>query len=456
MSSLSADLLVIGFGKGGKTLAAAMAARGQRVVLVEQSSAMYGGTCINVGCVPTKSMIFRSELPHSDGAADFAAAAARTGELTSELRALNLAGVESQPSATVLTGRARFVDAHTVEVSCDDGVHTVTATNIVVGTGATPTVPDVPGLRQCPVALTSTELLQQDSRPNRVVVIGGGYIGLEFASMLAGYGAAVTILHRRHRILLDEDDDVAETAAALLAERGITVETDADVLRVETFDNTAAVSFAVAGVESTLAADLILVALGRQPDTAALELANAGVAVDRAGAIVVDDHRRTSQPHIFAIGDVTGAAQFTYLSLDDHRIVFDQLTGADPARSAADRTAVPNCLFLTPPLARVGMTEREARATGRAITVASAPVRKLATVSRARIVDEPEGLMKVVVDATTDQILGAALLSYDAHEVINLVALAMRHGIGARTLRDGIYTHPSMSECFNQLLGLLK
>ena len=172
------------------------------------------------------------------------------------------------------------------------------------------------------------------------------------------------------------------------------------------------------------------------------------------GSIEVDEHLRTSQPHIFAVGDVNGGPQFTYVSLDDYRIVLDQLTGAG-TRSTADRRAVPYVLFMTPPLARVGLTERAARAAGHVVKVAALPVEKMVTVPRARIVDEAAGMMKVVVDADTDEILGAALLSYDSHEVINTVALAMRHGITASQLRDEIYTHPSMTEAFNQLLGAL-
>jgi probable pyridine nucleotide-disulfide oxidoreductase len=197
-----------------------------------------------------------------------------------------------------------------------------------------------------------------------------------------------------------------------------------------------------------------LVALGRIPATQGLNLAAAGVRTIDRGAVEVDEHLRTSQPHIFAVGDVNGGPQFTYLSLDDHRIVLDQLVGSG-VRSTADRVAVPYTVFMTPPLARVGLTERQAQATGRAVKVASKPVAQIAAMPRARIVGDPRGLMKFVVDADTDEVLGAALLNVDAQEVINLVSLAMRYGVTATDLSDGIYTHPSITEGLNEVLATL-
>jgi pyruvate/2-oxoglutarate dehydrogenase complex dihydrolipoamide dehydrogenase (E3) component len=456
---IDADLLVIGFGKGGKTLAADVGRRGQCVVLVEQSAEMYGGTCINTGCVPTKSLVYQGE--RAAGASSYAEAVAATERLTAGLRAANLASLRSIPSVTVLTGRARFLDAHTVRVDTDGAEVDVAARHIVIGTGSQPAIPDLPGLADCPVAVSSAELLRLASRPDRLVVLGGGYIGLEFASMYAAYGSAVTVLEQRPAVLAQEDPEVAEAARALLYARGVTIETGVNLTGVQTIlrpgrPPTARVSYLVDGRSATVDADAALVALGRTPNTSGLDLERAGVEVTDTGAVVVDDRRLTSQPHIYAIGDVTGGPQFTYISLDDYRIVSDQLTGASSPRNAAQRRAVPNCLFLSPPLARVGLTETQARTAGYDIQVATSPVVELTTVARARIVEQTEGIMKVVVDAATDKILGAALLCHDAHEVINIVALAMRHGITAAQLRDEIYTHPSMSECFNQLLGMRK
>jgi pyruvate/2-oxoglutarate dehydrogenase complex dihydrolipoamide dehydrogenase (E3) component len=446
---IDADLVVIGFGKGGKTLAATLAKQGKRVVMVEQSERMYGGTCINIGCVPTKSMVFRAEQ-HSD----YATAVHATADLTAELRAINLNMLDSLSTATVLTGPARFLDPHTVEVRVADATLTVGGRTIVVGTGSEPVWPDIPGLRGNPRAATSTDLLETEELPRRLVVLGGGYVGLEFAAMYASYGSEVVVLERHADVLGSEDDDVAEAARDVLGKAGVTIITSAQVTRVEDGADAAMVHYAKDGVAQPLPADKVLVALGRRPVTAELGLDAAGIVTGPDGAIVVDEHLRTSQPHVFAVGDVNGGPQFTYISLDDYRIVLDQLAG-NMTRSTADRVAVPYVLFMTPPLARVGITQREAEASGLAVKSAAMRVLDLATVPRARIVSETHGMMKVVVDAGTDQILGAALLSYDSHEVVNLVALAMRHGITATALRDGIYTHPSMSEAFNQLLGAL-
>ncbi|GAS98026.1 pyridine nucleotide-disulfide oxidoreductase dimerization region [Mycolicibacterium canariasense] len=452
MSDRQVDLAVIGFGKGGKTLAAALGRKGWRVAMIEQSAQMYGGTCINIGCVPTKSMVYRSEHLGTDTAHpdEYRRAVTVTGELTAGLRAVNYTMIDGIPTAEVLTGSARFLDEHTLAVTTAEGEVTVSAKWIVIGTGSRPTLPDIPGLATSPRVHTSTDLLTEQNLPARLVVLGGGYVGLEFAAMYATYGSEVTVLDRHGRVLAREDDDIAEAARTILQDKGIRIITDAEVTAVD--DGT--VSYRVGDTVHTVDADAILVALGREPVTAELDLAAAGVDTTPSGAVAVDEQLRSSRPHIFAMGDVNGGPQFTYVSLDDYRIVLDQLVG-DGARSTADRKAVPYNLFITPPLGRVGLTEREARATGLDIKVAAMDVARMATVPRARIVDEPQGRMKVVVDAQTDLILGAALLCYDAHEVINTVALAMRHGITATALRDSIYTHPSMTEAFNQLLGSL-
>ena len=458
MTHLRVDLLVIGFGKGGKTLAATLGNQGRSVVLVERSPTMYGGTCINVGCVPTKSMVYRSEQlrPGEDGVAAHADAVAATQALTADLRAINYGIFDPLPNVTVLTGKAVFTGSDSVSVSTADGEVTVSAAAIVIDTGSVPVVPDIPGLRECPVAVTSAELLERVPRSDRLVVLGGGYIGLEFASMMAGFGTEVTVLEHHSQILRFEDDDVAAAARDLLKGRGVRILTGAAVQEVSALAGGARVSYSVDGRTAVADGDTVLVALGRVPDTEGLGLDTAGIRTATSGAVVVDEFLRTSLPNVYAVGDVNGGPQFTYVSLDDHRIVVDQLTGAAQPRSTSQRIAVPNCLFLTPPLARVGLTEREARQAGRVIQVAVSPVAKLATVPRARIVGEAAGLMKLVVDVETDMILGAALLCHDAHEIINLVSLAMRHQITATAMREGIYTHPSMSEFFNQLLGMLR
>lgn len=456
-SVMDVDLAVVGFGKGGKTLAGALGKRGWRVVLIEQSPMMYGGTCINIGCVPTKSMVFRSEHlePHAAHPDSYRDAVAATARLTASLRDINYATLDRIDTVTVLTGHARFTDPHALTVETVDGQSvTVTSRWVVVGTGSRPVLPPIPGIAETPGVYTSTDLLGHADLPRRLTVLGGGYVGLEFAAMYAAYGSDVSVLERGARILAREDDDVADCAHRILSGGGVDIVTSAQVTSVAGAGaGGVTVSYRDGGAARTVESDAVLVALGREPVTEGLGLDAAGVETTAAGAIVVDDRLRSSQPHIYAVGDVNGGPQFTYISLDDYRVVLSQLAG-DGSRSTATRQAVPYTLFMTPPLARVGLTERTARE-AHDVKVASMRVSDMATMPRARIVGQDAGMMKVVVDAATDKILGAALLSYDAHEVINTVALAIRHGITASELRDSIFTHPSMTEGFNQLLTAL-
>ncbi|SIQ84600.1 FAD-dependent oxidoreductase [Micromonospora avicenniae] len=454
MTALHTDLLVIGFGKGGKTLAAAMGRQGRKVIMVEQSDLMYGGTCINIGCVPTKALIHRASVrpPEADPRSWFADSVAWTGSLTSLLRKKNFDMLDSLDSVTVVTGTAAFIDEKRVEVTAGDDRLEITADTIVINTGAQPVVPDIPGLRDSAHLITGTELIGSSDLPRRVAVVGGGYQGIEFAAMLSHYGAEATVLERASRVLRREDEDVAEAAEKILRDQGVTFVTGADVTRVTDSGDTAVVHYEANGTAGSLEVDAVLAAAGRAPRTAELRLDAAGVRTTDTGAVEVDQYLRTSRPHIFAVGDVNGGPQFTYISLDDYRIVADQMAG-EGKRSTADRVAVPYTLFMTPPLARVGMTETEARATGRPVRVAAKPIAAIAAMPRARILDDVRGLMKFVIDAETDAILGAALLSVDAQELVNTVALAMRSGVTASSLRDAIWTHPSSTEAFNEVLA---
>ncbi|MGW7668854.1 FAD-dependent oxidoreductase [Streptomyces sp. NPDC054775] len=454
MDELHADLLVIGFGKGGKTLAAAMGRLGRRVVMVEQSALMYGGTCINIGCVPTKALIQRASArpEDADPQAWYSASVASTATLTSAMRDKNFRMLDSLDSVTVVTGTAAFLDDKRVEVVAGDDRLEITADTIVVNTGAEPVVPDIPGLRDSAHLVTGTDLIGSPDLPRRLAVIGGGYQGLEFAAMVRRYGSEVTVLEVADRILPREDEDVAQAAEEILREEGITFVTGARVTQVADTEGAAIVHYEANGAADTVEAEAVLAAAGRAPRTAELRLEAAGVRTTAHGAIEVDEYLRTSRPHIFAMGDVNGGPQFTYISLDDYRIVADQLSG-EGKRSTSDRVAVPYTLFMTPPLARVGLTENEARAAGRSVRVASKAVAVMAAMPRASIVGEVRGLMKFVVDAETDEILGAALLSVDAQELVNTVALAMRSGVTASGLRDAIWTHPSSTEAFNEVLA---
>jgi pyruvate/2-oxoglutarate dehydrogenase complex dihydrolipoamide dehydrogenase (E3) component len=451
-TSITADVLVIGFGKGGKTAAHTLTDAGKRVVLVEQSAQMYGGTCPNVGCVPTKMLVHHANgrRLEDDAQEYFAGSIDAVRALTSAFRAGNFASLDGKDTATVLTGTARFVDPHTVAVGEGDDRITVTAPVILVNTGSAPVVPPIPGLAASKHLVSSTELTQASTLPERLVVVGGGYLGLEFASIYQHFGTHVTVLEAADRLLPREDEDIAGTAREILEGDGIRIITGARVTRVVDSGAVARVEYDQDGRTHSVEASALLPATGRRPVTDDLRLDAAGVRTTPDGAIEVDEYLRTSQPHIYALGDVNGGPQFTYVSLDDARIVLDQLLGQGK-RTTADRVAVPRTLFITPPLATVGLTEREARTQGVEVKVSREKVADIIAMPRAYTVEETRGVMKFIVDADTDLILGAALLSIDAQEIVNTVALAIRHHITATELRDAIYTHPSSTEAFNEV-----
>jgi pyruvate/2-oxoglutarate dehydrogenase complex dihydrolipoamide dehydrogenase (E3) component len=455
---LAADVLVIGFGKGGKTAASALGRAGRRVVLVEESARMYGGTCPNVGCVPSKGLVHHSRKrreDEDDPQTFYRNAVTKVQEVREFMRAGNYNGLNGLETVTVVTGRAVFTDPHTVAVSTEAGERlTVSAETILISTGSRPIVPDIPGLRTGRYTVSSTEMIESTRLPERLAIVGGGYLGLEFAAIYQRFGSRVTVLEAAERFLGREDEDVAEAVRTILADEGVEIITGAQVREIRDGAHEVTVHYEVDGAPRTLDVDAVLPATGRAPATDGLGLELAGVRTTKSGAVEVDEHLRTSQPHIFALGDVNGGPQFTYISLDDSRIVLDQLLG-NGTRSTADRIAVPHTVFMTPPLATIGLTETEARAAGHRLKVAREAVADILAMPRAYAVEETRGLMKFVIDADTDQILGAALLSVDAQELINTVGLAMRHGITATDLRNSIYTHPSSTEAFNEVLGVI-
>jgi pyruvate/2-oxoglutarate dehydrogenase complex dihydrolipoamide dehydrogenase (E3) component len=449
---VSADVLVVGFGKGGKTAAHVLTDAGKRVVLIEQSEEMYGGTCPNVGCVPSKMLVHYSngKRIEDDAQEFFANSVAGVRALTSAFRAGNYEALDGKDTATVITGAGSFVDAHTVAVGEGQDRITVTAPTILINTGSEPVVPGIPGLANSRHRVSSTDLIQKDELPERLVIVGGGYLGLEFAAIYQHFGAQVTVLESADRLLPREDADIAQAVTDILAGDGVRIVTGANVVDVRDNDTTSTVVYEKDGQTLSVETGAVLAATGRRPAISNLNLEAAGVRTTAHGAIEVDEYLRTTQPHIFALGDVNGGPQFTYVSLDDARIVLDQLLG-EGKRTTNDRVAVPHTLFITPPLATAGLTEREARAQGRSIKVSRENVADIVAMPRAYTVEETRGVMKFVVDADTDLILGAALLAIDAQEMINLVTLAMRHGITATELRNSIYTHPSSTEAFNEV-----
>lgn len=468
------DLLVIGWGKGGKTLAGTLGRSGQRVALVEQDQQMVGGTCINVACVPTKALVHDAgaRRPEDDPAAWFARAVERRDSLTAAMRKKNHSMLDSVDSVLLVSGRAVFTGPREVTVAQGEDTLLLTADTVVINTGSVPTLPALPGLEGLGdteelgrTLHDSTTLQHADPLPRRLVVVGGGYVGLEFADMFAHFGSEVTVLDRGTRPLRREDEDVAAAAVQIMEGDGVTFTTGASVTHIDpgtagsSGTAEATVTYEVDGAEHTITADAVLLALGRTPATAGLGLDAAGVVTDDHGFVITDAHLRTSAEGVFAIGDVKGGQMFTYTSLDDHRIVADQLSG-DGTRSLEDRLAVPYTLFLTPPLARVGMSvaqaEDWARENGRTLKTAAKKVADIAAMPRPKIEGDPRGLISVLVDAESDLVLGASLQHVHSEEVINLVALAMRHSVTAAELRDSIYTHPSATEALNEVLGGLQ
>ena len=437
--------LVIGFGKAGKTLAADLAKHGESVILVEQSATMYGGTCINIGCIPSKLLLVEGEKSErlSDKSAAFTAAMQRREQLTSALRAANYNKLASIPGVEVLTGKARFLSPHVVEVTTESGVEQIEAKQIYINTGARSAKLSLEGADDKRI-YDSTGLLQLESLPKRLVIVGGGYISLEFACMYAAFGSQVTILEQGSVFLAREDRDVAEAMLAMLSDRGIQLILQAETQRFVPAED----AVTVVTSQGDYAAEAVLVAIGRRPNVEELNLEAAGVALTPRGFIQVDEYLRAA-PHIWAMGDVAGSPQFTYVSLDDYRIVRDQLFG-EGKRTTRDRSLLPTSVFTTPALAQIGMTETQAAASSHPYEV-----KRLQTVAipKAKVLGETHGLLKAIVDKETGLILGATLFCPEAHELINLLKLAMDHQVPASALHTQIFTHPTIAEALNDLVA---
>ncbi len=441
MEKINADVLIIGFGKGGKTLAGYLGKKGINTVLVEQSEKMYGGTCINIGCIPTKALVVQAER-HTP----YVKAIQYKDELTALLRKKNYDALDSLSSVQVLTGKASFLNAHEVKVSRPGSPDAlIRSERICINTGTVPVVPAIPGIGQSERVYSSTTLMDEKVLPENLVIVGGGFISLEYASMYAGYGAKVTILESLPALLPREDQDIATEVTKVLAQKGIEILTGVTVRGIEPGREADMLLFERGAERHHLEADAILIATGRKAYTEGLDLKAAGIATDARGFIPVNEWLQTSQPHIWAVGDINGGPQFTYISLDDYRIVKDQLSGKGQ-RKTTDRENVPFCVFLSPPLAHVGLREKEAIANGLPVTIAKIPA---AVVPRTRILGQTEGVLKAIIHAQTDQILGFTALCAEAQELINTVRLAMNAGMTFTELKDQIYTHPSMTEAFN-------
>lgn len=436
--------IIIGFGKGGKTLAKNLAAKGESVLVVEKSKKMYGGTCINIACLPSKNLIINAQR-----GIKFEDAVKQKNEMTTTLRNKNYHMVANEETATVLDGTAKFVGNHTIEIILDSGEKTkIKGERIFINTGATPIIPQVKGLKESKYILDSTAAMDQNSLPNELVILGAGYIGMEFASMFARYGAKVTVLDTNEKFLKREDDDISEMLFNDLSQDGIEFKLGVKVVEVIDLSDKVEVVYEINGKKQTVKADKLLVATGRKPVTENLGLENTDIELDERGAIKVDDYLRTTAENVWAIGDVKGGPQFTYISLDDFRIIFDQLYGKGE-RKVSDRKLVSYSVFTTPALSRVGLNEVEAKNKG-----IEYKLFKLAATSipKAKVIGNTRGMYKILVNPDTEEILGATIYSEESYEVINLIALAMKAKLPYTMLRDQIYTHPTMTEALNDVL----
>lgn len=452
------DVIIIGFGKGGKTLAAEFAKRGQRVAIIERSDKMYGGTCINIGCIPTKTLVHQAKMASAlkdatfEERSEFYRNAVSVKEsVTSALRNKNYHNLADNPNVTVYTGIGSFVSADVVAVRTATEEIRLTSKQIIINTGAETVIPPIEGVAGNPFVYTSTSIMELADLPRRLVIIGGGYIGLEFASMYASFGSQVTVLESYPELIAREDRDIAASVKETLEKKGIVFRMNAKVQSVNRVEDKAIVTFTDSQTNEVfvLEADAVLLATGRRPNTKDLNLEVAGVEVDVRGAIIVDEYLKTTNPNIRAVGDVKGGLQFTYISLDDYRIVREDLFG-DKERRTGDRNPVSYSVFIDPPLSRIGLNEEEARWQNRDIIVKKLPVM---AIPRAKTLRETDGLLKAIIDKNTGKILGCVLFAPDSGEVINTVAVAMKTGQDYTFLRDFIFTHPSMSEALNDLFS---
>ncbi|BCL77761.1 pyridine nucleotide-disulfide oxidoreductase [Ktedonobacteria bacterium brp13] len=456
------DTLVIGFGKGGKTLANFLGNKGRKVAMVEESKEMYGGGCINIACIPTKSLALSAEHAASHHPATFEEKEAfyidaieEKERLVTLLRQKNFDMLNTNPNVSVIDGVASFVSPHQVQVVLSDTqevIH-IQAENIMIGTGTTPYIPQIVGLEQSERIYTSATLMELKRLPRHLLIIGSGYVGLEFASIYRAFGSEVTVLEQQGVFIPGQDRDIAAAVQQTMQKQGIQFHFNAKIQHIrDQVDQTYIDYVDESGQHQEVGGDAVLVAVGRAAVTAQLELEKAGIAVNERGFVKVDEYLRTNIPNIWAVGDVNGGPQFTYISLDDYRIVRDQLYG-DSQRSTQTRQYVPYSVFLYPILSHVGLSEEEALQHGYETKVGKVP----ATVStRAQMKRETDGLLKAVVDARTNKILGCTLYCIDSNEIINIVQMAMHANMDYEVLRDTIFTHPSVSETLNDLFGQIK
>lgn len=455
------DVIVIGAGQAGGPLSTAFANAGRKTALIER--AHVGGTCINEGCTPTKTMVASGRVAYlARRAADYGV---RTGPITVDMvkvrqrkrdivesfRNGSQRSIEETPGVDLLFGEAAFTGPKTLEVRlADGGMCMLAAETVVINTGARPSLPPIPGLDHVSV-LDSTSIMELDIVPDHLLIIGGGYVALEFGQMFRRFGSSVTLIQRSGQLLSREDPDIADEVATIMREDGLDVLLNAKTLgAAQTADGSIELQVSMPDGVHKITGSHLLVAAGRIPSTEALNLGATGVSTDSGGIIPVNERLETNVPGIYAVGDVNGGPAFTHISYDDFRILRTNLLQGGSAVTT-DRL-VPYTVFIDPQLGRVGLSEQEARHQGLNVLVAKMP---MSYVARALEVDEPRGSMKAIVDADSKQILGCAVLGIEGGEVMAIIQIAMMGQIPYTALRDAVFAHPTLAESLNNLFATL-
>ena len=450
------DAIIIGSGQAGTPLSTALAEAGMRTALLERNHV--GGTCVNEGCTPTKTMVASGRVAYlARRAADYGV---HTGPISIDLqkvreRKRNIVDsfrngsqgrIEKTANLELIFGEASFSGPKTVSVRLQDGSErSVSAQRIFINAGARAGRPKLDGLDAVPF-LDNISIMELTAVPDRLLILGGGYIGLEFGQLFRRFGSRVTIIQAANQLLKKEDPDVADEVKQILHQDGIEIVLNAKATRVDQSSGEILLQIQSRGNSKTLAGSHLLVATGRVPNSDTLNLRAVGVRTDEHGFIEVNDRLETTAEGIYALGDIKGGPAFTHISYDDFRIIRTNLI--EKKNASTKGRQVPYCLFIDPQLGRVGLTESEARAQGRKIHVAKLP---MTSVARALEVDETRGFMKAIVDADSNQILGAAVLGIEGGEIMSVLETAMMGKLPYTALRDATYAHPTLSESLNNL-----
>lgn len=451
------DAIVIGAGQAGVPLAKKLAQSGLKTALIEKR--VVGGTCINDGCTPTKAMVASARMAHQAGkshelgidipsyAIDFKKIMSRKSDIVRQFREGAEAGIEKTKNLTLVFGEAKFTDDHTLYVNGRDGnFENYTAKKIFINTGDSPVIPDIEGVREIKY-LTSSTILELKEVPEHLLVIGGGYIGLEFGQMFKRFGAKVTLIEKSDRLMPKEDVDVCEVVSEFFKEDGIDVITDATVVRLENLPGgNIKVTVKSDGKLSSHSCSHVLLASGRKPQTELLGLENTGIECDEKGHVKVNEFLETTVKNVYALGDVKGGPAFTHISYNDYVIVTKNLL--DGQKLSTSGRMVPYCMFTDPQLGRVGITETEAIAQKLDYLVAKIPMKNVA---RAIENAETRGFMKAVVDKKTKQILGATVIGEQGGEIMTVLQMAMMGKITYEEIRFAIFAHPLYAESLNNL-----